>query len=92
MAESCENLEDSLPDWVNEDVEKRLAEAVDKLQKQEEGKKHVSLKKNDLNSSSTSFSRAPLNETQTVSFLLYKNVSDTLGYRLVCHLFVLTTF
>ena len=30
--------------WVNEDVEKRLAEAVDKSQKQEE-EKHVSLKK-----------------------------------------------
>ena len=37
MAESCENVEDILPDWVNEDVEKRLAEAVDKFQKQEEG-------------------------------------------------------
>ena len=28
MAESCENLEGILPDWVNKDVEKRLAEAV----------------------------------------------------------------
>ena len=26
MAESFENLEDIFPDWVNEDVEKRLAE------------------------------------------------------------------
>ena len=43
MTESCENLEDILPDWVNDDVEKRLAEAVDKFQKQEEGRNHVSL-------------------------------------------------
>ena len=45
MAESFENLEDILSDWVNEDVEKSLTEAVDKFQKQEEGKNHVSLKK-----------------------------------------------
>ena len=38
MAESFENLEDILPDWVNEDVEKSLAKAVDKFQKKEEGK------------------------------------------------------
>ena len=43
MAESLETLEDILPGWVNEDVEKSLAEAVDKFQKQEEGIKHVSL-------------------------------------------------
>ena len=36
MAESFENLENILPDWMNEYVEKRLAEAVDKFQKQEE--------------------------------------------------------
>ena len=33
MAESFKNLEDILPDWANEDVEKSLAEAVDKFQK-----------------------------------------------------------
>ena len=38
MAESFVNLEDSLPDWTNEDMEKSLAKVVDKLQKQEEGK------------------------------------------------------
>ena len=29
MAESFENLDDILPDWANEDLEKILAEAVD---------------------------------------------------------------
>ena len=39
MAESFENLDHGiLPDWVNEDVGKSLAEAVDKFQKQEEEK------------------------------------------------------
>lgn len=38
MAESFVNLEDILPDWTNEDVEKSLAKVVDKLQKQEEKK------------------------------------------------------
>lgn len=38
MAESFVNLEDSLPDWTNEDMEKSLAKVVDKLQKQEEEK------------------------------------------------------
>lgn len=59
MAEKFENLEDVLQDWANEDVEKSLAEAVHKFQKQEETKKYVSLWKNDLNSSS--LSRAKLN-------------------------------
>ena len=35
IAESFENLEDILPDWVDEDVEKSLVETVDKFQKQE---------------------------------------------------------
>ena len=35
MAESFENLEDILPDWVDEDVEKSLVETVDKFHKQE---------------------------------------------------------
>ena len=38
MAESFENLDGILPDWVNEDIEKRLVQAVDKFQKQEEEK------------------------------------------------------
>ena len=38
MAERFENLGDILPDWVNEDEEKSLAEAVDKFQKQEDEK------------------------------------------------------
>ena len=42
MAERFENLEDILQDWENEDLEKSLAGAVDKFQKQEK-KKHVSL-------------------------------------------------
>ena len=97
---------------MNEDIEKSLAEAVDKFQKQEEEKKSRFFVENDLNSSS--LSRAPLNKTQNLS-LLYKtnrfhvavrlfsnrsqktskcgkNISDTLGYRLVCHFFDLTTF
>ena len=40
MAESFENL----ADWENEDLEKSLAEAVDSYDKQEEEKKHVSLR------------------------------------------------
>lgn len=36
MAESFENLEDIIPDWVNDDVEICLAEAVDKFEKQVE--------------------------------------------------------
>jgi len=39
MAASFENLEDVLPDWVNDNVE---AEAVDKHEKQEEEEKGVS--------------------------------------------------
>ena len=66
MKESRENLKDILPDWVNEDVEKRLAETVYKFQKQEEEKKKTRFsEENDLNSSS--LSRAPLNEAQNVS-------------------------
>ena len=40
MGESSENL----ADWENEDSEKSLAEAVDSYDKQEEEKKHVSLR------------------------------------------------
>ena len=36
MAESFENIKDILPDRVNDNVEKCLAEAVDKYEKQEE--------------------------------------------------------
>ena len=43
MEESFEHLAGILSDWVNEDVEKSLPEAVDKYQKQEEEKNHVSL-------------------------------------------------
>ena len=45
MVVSFENLEDILPAWVNEDMEKSLAEAVDKYQKQEEdeGKQNMFL-------------------------------------------------
>ena len=44
MAERFENLEEVLQDWAKEDVEKRLAEAVDKFQKQqEEEEENVSL-------------------------------------------------
>ena len=42
MVERFESLEDILPDWVNEDVENSHAEALDKFQKQEEEKQHVS--------------------------------------------------
>jgi len=35
-AESFQNLEDILPDWVNDNVEKCLTEAVDKYEKQED--------------------------------------------------------
>ena len=48
MTESFENLDDILPDWANEDLEKRLAEVVDIYVKQEEeGKLHFSVE-NDL--------------------------------------------
>ena len=40
MAESFENL----ADWENEDLEKSLAKAMDSYDKQEEEKKHVSLR------------------------------------------------
>ena len=36
MAERFENLEDSIPDWENDNVEKCLSEAVDKCKQQEE--------------------------------------------------------
>ena len=39
MAGSFENLDDILPDWVNEDLEKSLAEAVDSYVKQEKERK-----------------------------------------------------
>ena len=48
MAESFENLDDILADWVNEDFEKSLVEAVDSYDKQEkERKSHFSVE-NDL--------------------------------------------
>ena len=43
-----------LPDWVNEDIEKSLAEALDKFQKQEEEKKPRFFLENDLNASNLS--------------------------------------
>ena len=44
MAESFENLDDILADWVNEDFEKSLVEAVDSYDKQEkEGKSRLSV-------------------------------------------------
>ncbi|CAH3154784.1 unnamed protein product [Pocillopora meandrina] len=39
MAESFENLDDILADWVNEDFEKSLVEAVDSYDKQEKERK-----------------------------------------------------
>lgn len=39
MAESPENLEGISLEWVNEDVETSLVEAVDKFQTQENGKR-----------------------------------------------------
>ena len=38
MAENFETLENILPDWANEEIEKTLVEAVDKFQKEEEEK------------------------------------------------------
>ena len=38
MAESLENLDEILPDWVNEDIGKTLAETVDKFQNEEKEK------------------------------------------------------
>ena len=99
MAECFENLEGILLDWVNEDVEKKsLAETVDKFQKQEEEKWNMFLYRKWLQV------KRPLNIRHKM-FLYYikqienvirtkcdKNNSDTLGYRLVCHFFVLTRF
>ena len=48
MAESFENLDDILPDWANEDLEKSLAEAVDSYVKQEEERKSRFSVENDL--------------------------------------------
>ena len=36
MAESVENLDNILRDWANDKVQKRLAEALNRLEKQEE--------------------------------------------------------
>ena len=75
MTENCEDQEDILPDWVNEDVQKRLAEAVDNLQ---------------LDSMLPCVCSLMLRSQRTSK--CGKNISGTLGYRLVCHFFVLTTF
>lgn len=64
MAESFENLENILPDWTNGDVEKRLAEALDRYMKQEEERKTRLFAENDLKKYSSSRSRARLDETQ----------------------------
>ena len=39
MAESFENLDDNLADWVNDDFEKSLVEAEDSYDKQEKERK-----------------------------------------------------
>ena len=48
MAESFENLDDILADWVNEDFEKSLAEAVESYDKQEKERKSRLSVENDL--------------------------------------------
>ena len=48
MAESFENLDDILADWVNEDFEKSLVEAVDSYNKQEKERKSRFSVENDL--------------------------------------------
>ena len=48
MAESFENLDDILADWVNEDFEKSLVEAVDSYDKQEKERKSRFFVENDL--------------------------------------------
>ena len=48
MAESFENLDDILADWLNEDFEKSLVEAVDSYDKQEKERKSRFSVENDL--------------------------------------------
>ncbi|RMX59066.1 hypothetical protein pdam_00009972 [Pocillopora damicornis] len=48
MAKSFENLDDILADWVNEDFEKSLVEAVESYDKQEKERKSRFSVKNDL--------------------------------------------
>ena len=48
MTESFENLDDILADWVNEDFEKSLVEAVDSYDKQEKERKSRFSVENDL--------------------------------------------
>ena len=48
MAESFENLDDILADWVNEDFEKSLVEVVDSYDKQEKERKSLFPVENDL--------------------------------------------
>ena len=48
MAESFENLDDILADWVNEDFEKSLVEVVDSYDKQEKERKSRFSVENDL--------------------------------------------
>ena len=48
MAETFENLEDILPDWAKEDIEKSLAEAVTQYEKHEEERNKRFFVENDL--------------------------------------------
>ena len=64
MAESFENLDDILADWVNEDFEKTLVEAVESYDKQEKEINHVSLSKTTWQNYLSSRIRTRLKETQ----------------------------
>ena len=48
MAEIFQHLENILPDWTNEDVEKSLTEALDRYVKREEDRKARFFVENDL--------------------------------------------
>ena len=65
MAESRKY--DILLDWVNEDIDKRLAEAVDKFQKHEKEKKNTFLCRKWLKLEQSQ--SAPQNETQIFTWL-----------------------
>jgi len=47
MAESFENLDNILPDWAKENVEKSLFGAVNRYEKQEEERKTLFFEEND---------------------------------------------
>ena len=66
------NLENILPDWAKEDVEKNLAEAVDSYVKQEEERKTRFFVENVLAKFSSSLSQTRQNKTQNFVSLLYK--------------------